>query len=128
MTPADERRQFQRVSEGCVVDVRTVDADDPVLAGMSQPHGELQNISGGGVCLDLPDNPGSGSKLALKLHLPGFDSPVIALGKVVWARPGAAGRTEVGIEFWWVGWEDAEAQEKIRRFISSQLKPAAPAD
>jgi hypothetical protein len=117
---AANRREFPRVSSTCIVDYRTI-TDDPRLQAMkSVPSGHLQNISGGGVRVRLPENPGSDQLLALNIHLPAFPTSVIAMGKVKWSEPADDG-FDVGIEFWWVGWQDAGAQEEIRRYITSRL-------
>ena len=56
---------------------------------------------------------------------------MIALGKVCWSQPLDDGENDIGIEFWWVGWQDPGAQEEIRCFLSERLgaeRPAYPAD
>ncbi|MSR74005.1 MAG: PilZ domain-containing protein [Planctomycetes bacterium] len=117
-----ERRTYPRVSSECVVEWKPVD-NDPLLEtlGASQ-SGFVQNISGGGMCVRLDRTPEHGTMLALKLQLPGLPSGILALGKVCWIQPVEAG-CDVGIEFWWVGWNDQGAQEAIRGFITDRLEP-----
>jgi len=117
----EDRRRFPRISGRCVVDLRPLDEDDPRLNALSSSEGLLRNISGGGVRLSLREDPGTGASLALKIHLPGVQGPVIALGRVVWSTPAEDSRHDVGIEFLWVGWQDPVAQERIRDFIAGEL-------
>lgn len=115
-----EQRDFPRVSSRCLVDFRQVDDDSRFDVIKNSSQGLLQNISGGGICVRMPENPGDGKLLALTIQLPNLPTSVISLGKVCWTRP-ADDEWDVGIEFWWVGWEDQSAQEQIRTFISSTL-------
>ena len=117
---APEQREFPRVSSRCLVDCKPVDDDQKFQEMRAGSEGLLQNISGGGVCVRMDNDMGSGQLLALTIQLPGLPTSVIALGKVQWSRPADKG-FDVGIEFWWVGWEDQSAQEQIRTFISSTL-------
>lgn len=115
-----ERRSYPRVTSECVVDWKPVE-NDPIVAALGQTQsGFVQNISGGGMCVRLDRDPGQGALLALNLQLPGLPSGIIALGKVCWVEPAAA-TCDVGIEFWWVGWNNPGAQEAIRGFINSKL-------
>ena len=119
---AEGRREFPRLSGACVVDYRVV-GDNPVVSALDPGESVMQNISGGGICVKMPEAPEKGSMLALNIHMAGFPSSVIALGKVQWVNvSGDSEGFDVGIEFWWVGWEDAEAQAKIRSYISGQLE------
>jgi hypothetical protein len=120
----DERRELPRISSTCIVDYRLI---DEVPEGIEDPSasGLLQNISGGGAQLTLPTDPGVGQGLAVKIHLPGLPSSVIAFGKVCWSRPRGE-QFEIGFEFWWVGWDNALAQEEIRQFISRKLGEPGP--
>lgn len=115
-----EQREFPRVSSRCLVDFRPVGEDERFHEMRQSSQGLLQNISGGGVCVRMETDPGTNQLLALTIQLPQMPTSVIALGKVVWTRPADDG-TDVGIEFWWVGWEDPTAQEQIRNFISDTL-------
>lgn len=125
---AANRRAFPRVSSRCLVDYRPV-GEDPMFQALQQSaKGLLQNISGGGVCVRMRKDPGAGAMLALNIQLPGLPTSVIALGKVCWTEASDDGETDVGIEFWWIGWHDQSAQESIRNFISDRLEPGAPAD
>ena len=117
---AKEQREFPRVSSRCLVDYRPVGDDARFHQMRESSQGLPQNISGGGVCVRMDSDPGAGQLLALTIQLPQMPTAVIALGKAVWTQPAEDG-TDVGIEFWWVGWEDPTAQEQIRTFISDTL-------
>jgi hypothetical protein len=118
----DDRRTFPRVSRTCVVDYHAVTDEEALGTVKARSQGLLQNISGGGLSVHLPECPERGTMLALSIDLPMFRTPVLALGKVVWVCPAEDAGSEVGIEFWWVGWQDSQAQEEIRSFIVSQLQ------
>ena len=115
------QRKFPRLDASCVIDYRPV-GDDPRFRQMHGKHGFMQNISGGGVCVVMSEKQTAGEVLALNINLPGFPNGVIALGEVKWcSQREDASAHEVGIEFWWVGWNDQGAQEQIRTFISDRL-------
>jgi Tfp pilus assembly protein PilZ len=119
-TTAAERRNFPRVASHCLVDWRPV-GQDPTFQHLSDQQGVLQNISGGGVCICMADPPEYDASIALDIHLPDFPTSVIAVGRVAWIGPPTPEGNDVGIEFWWVGWKDAHAQEQIRDFVTSRL-------
>lgn len=95
--------------------------DDPAYAALSQQRGVMQNISGGGVCFRSDSDPGVGQMVALSLELPGLPTSILSLGRTVWTKP-AGGAYDVGVEFWWIGWKDEDAQQKIRAFIAEKLR------
>jgi Tfp pilus assembly protein PilZ len=115
------------VSSQCIVEIRPVGEDPAFKEMQGAAPGLMQNISGGGICVRMREDPGAGTLLALNIHLSGLPTSVIALGRVCWTEPQDTGEHEVGIEFWWVGWHDAGPQEAIRRFIATKLdgSPAA---
>ncbi|HMS15735.1 MAG TPA: PilZ domain-containing protein [Planctomycetota bacterium] len=115
------RREFPRVSSSCLVDYRVIEDDSRFEKMRSESQGILQNISGGGVCVRVNDAPGLGSMLTLNIRLPSQPTAILALGKVCWVTRSAEGGHDVGIEFWWIGWEDSAAQEAIRGFIHESL-------
>ncbi len=117
----DDRRAFPRVSSTCIVEYRPIGDQEAIAAVKTQSQGLLQNISGGGLCVRLAERPAKGQLLALNIQLPMFPTSVIALGRVSWVAPVGDQESDVGIEFWWVGWQDAGAQEQIRAFIESSL-------
>jgi Tfp pilus assembly protein PilZ len=83
----------------------------------------MKNISGGGICFSNPDQIPEGSMLALEVALPEFPDTVISMGKVCWCRASTDGDDyEIGVEFWWIGWKDEAAQQKLRSFITTALR------
>ena len=120
MDDMQENRSFPRVAASCRVEWRPV-GDDPVFNEMNHGSGVMQNISGGGICMLVPKDPGVGTMLALDIDLPGFPTSVVALGKIVWSKS-VEDQTEIGIEFWWIGWRDESAQAQIRSFIARKLR------
>jgi len=79
------------------------------------------NISGGGLCFTSPEAMTEGAMLAMEMRSPQFESPIVALAKVVWCKPKGGGSDhQVGAEFWWVGWKDDDVQEQIRDYIEAR--------
>lgn len=119
-----ENRRFPRVSASCGLRFTPVSESDVAARLDSMSEAMMRNISGGGICFvsERPLTPGC--MLALELRLPGFPMDVISMGKVAWSRPleDDAPGFEIGLEFWWIGWEDEEAQTRIRGFIAETLK------
>jgi hypothetical protein len=115
------RREFPRVSSNCLVDFRILAEDSRFEQMRNQSKGLLQNISGGGVCVRVPVAPAVGSMLTLNIRLPNQPTAILALGKVCWTAKTSEGSSDVGVEFWWIGWEDSAAQEAIRGFIHESL-------
>jgi Tfp pilus assembly protein PilZ len=121
-----ERREFPRVSVNCEVRHRAVDLEDGIRELGADMPGVMKNISGGGICFSAPERQPEGQMLALEIELPGFPSAVLSYGRVAWSRPRADGRFDVGVEFWWIGWNDDQAQHQIRNFLSRILDEGAP--
>jgi hypothetical protein len=116
-----DHRSFWRVSDACEMSWRTI-GDDPAFAELARQKGVMKNISGGGVCFRSATDPGVGTMIALSLELPGLPTAVLSLGRTVWRRVVGDG-FDVGVEFWWIGWQDEDAQQRIRSFIADKLKP-----
>jgi hypothetical protein len=115
-----DNRSFWRVSDACAMTWRPV-GDDPVFADLAQQKGVMKNISGGGVCFRSETDPGVGTMMAMSLELPGLPTSVLSLGRAVWTKPSGGG-FDVGVEFWWIGWKDEDAQQKIRSFIADKVR------
>ena len=114
-----KRRKFPRLKEGWRLEYRVMDSaqfeHDPVST-------LAVNISGGGVCLETKEEIEPGSMLAVDLHSPAFDSPVLALARAVWCKKKLfSDKYEVGAEFWWVGWRDSDAQSQIASYITQNM-------
>jgi len=116
-----KRRKFPRLKEGWVVEYRVVDN----LQFERDPVSSLAvNISGGGVCLESKEAVEAGTMMAVDLHSPAFDSPILALARVVWCKKRLfSDLYEVGAEFWWIGWRDSDAQSKISKYIKERVPP-----
>jgi hypothetical protein len=120
-----EHRTYPRVSASCEITWRTIDERSVTNRAPAAEAGFLQNISGGGLCFSSETPPPLGVMLALKMRLTDVPTPVIALGRAQWVESSAAGY-EVGVEFWWVGWQDEGAQAEIRNLITHKLAEPAP--
>lgn len=116
-----DKRRFPRVATNCRMVVKPL--EDAAESGLTAPSEEavMNNISGGGVSFIHPSELEVGTMLALELELPGFPTSVISMGKVAWCRKAPEGH-EIGVEFWWVGWRDHEAQKRIGEYITQALR------
>ena len=116
------QRNFPRVSHSCPVNFRILESSE-VDEGADAARAIMNNISGGGISFSSPDPLDVGNMLALEVDLPGYPSGVISMGKVVWCNPSTeeSGRHDIGVEFWWVGWKDEDAQKRISNFIGDAL-------
>ncbi|MEE9392179.1 MAG: PilZ domain-containing protein [Planctomycetota bacterium] len=118
-----ENRGFPRVSANCEMTFRPVEDADGRFDDLKTKHAAaLNNISGGGISFEAPAAVAEGQMLALELQLPGFPMEVISMGKVSWCDAQEKGGYEIGVEFWWIGWKDEEAQNSIRNFIADRLR------
>jgi hypothetical protein len=119
-----ENREFPRVSASCQITWRVIDERSMTMTAPPSEGGFLQNISGGGLCFSTSTPPPTGLMLALKLCLPELPTPVIALGRASWVEESSAG-FDVGVEFWWIGWQDEGVQAEIRNLITYKLSQPA---
>ncbi len=113
------RRKYPRVKESCGVRYRVI--EEPAAQGESR-NGMARNISGGGMCFsaDRPFKPGI--MIALEMSLSELPAPVVSLGRVVWCeRVEKSDRYDVGVEFWWIGWADEEAQGRMLKYVHEKL-------
>jgi hypothetical protein len=114
-----ERRRYPRLKDSCRIRYKRVEAG----AGGRPPLEALTiNISGGGIGFATDEAVEVGTLLAIELGLPGYETPVIALGRVTWCDAADGGRHEVGLEFWWIGWGDDGAQKAISAHIRKALE------
>ena len=114
-----KRRKFPRLKEGWALEYRVLDAAQFAKDSVSSL---AVNISGGGVCLESKEEIEPGTMLALDLHSPAFDSPILALARVVWCKKRLFSDVyETGAEFWWVGWRDSDAQAEIASYIKHRV-------
>jgi hypothetical protein len=115
-----EKRGFPRLSASCDITWRLIDERSVTRSAPPAENAFLQNISGGGLCFSTDAPPPVGVMLALKLCLPDVPTPVIALGRATWVEESGAG-FDVGVEFWWIGWQDEGVQAEIRNLITHKL-------
>jgi c-di-GMP-binding flagellar brake protein YcgR len=113
-------RRYPRVKESCKIKYRLV--EDDAEAGVEQGAMAV-NISGGGMRFTADEAFKPGAMVALDLSLSHLPNPVVALARVVWCEASEKpGQYEVGVEFWWVGWSDTEAQAKMLGYINKKLE------
>jgi len=114
-----KRRKFPRLKEGWKLDYRVL--DDAQF--QKNPVSSLAvNISGGGVCIESSEEFEPGTMMAIDLHSPVFDSPILALARVVWCKKRLFSDVfEVGAEFWWVGWRNSDAQAAVASYITERV-------
>jgi len=112
-------RKYPRVKESCNVKYHVV--QNTAMSPL-QERGVAVNISGGGMCFASDEPLKPGETIAMEMTLAHLPTPVVSLGKVVWCEPSdEAEKFDIGVEFWWIGWADAEAQEKMLGYINQKL-------
>jgi len=113
------KRKFPRVKAGWAVECRQVSDAEFQKSSMS---GLAVDISGGGICLEAKEEMPLGTMLAIDLHSPDFESPILALAKVVWCKKRLFSEVyDLGAEFLWSGWGDSDAQSKIVEYVKQRL-------
>jgi c-di-GMP-binding flagellar brake protein YcgR len=113
------RRKFPRVKAGWAVQYRQVSDKEFAQSSVS---GLAVDISGGGICLEAKEEISPGTMVAIDLHSPDFEAPVLALAKVVWCKKRLFAEVyDVGAEFLWSGWGDSSAQSKIVDYVRQRL-------
>lgn len=115
-----EHRKFSRLGTIWKLEYRTIAAEE---LNKDALKGFTLNISGGGICFEADNEISNGTLLALELKSKVFPSSIIALGKTVWCKKeDARDKYEVGVEFWWTGWDNQDAQFAMADYISKQTK------
>ncbi len=112
-------RKYPRVKESCQVTYRVIEEG---IAQAEERGAMAVNISGGGMCFSADRQLQPGSLVALEMSLSQLPTPVLSLGRVAWCEVGAGGKFDVGVEFWWIGWADEEAQRHMLGYIGQKLK------
>lgn len=105
-----ERRHFPRLAVSVPINYSVLSNGDHIMT---------KNLSAGGLCITIYDDIGVGSRLTLKIYLPGESSPVVVIGKIVWKdefiiSSDPQKRFEVGVEF--VNIDDAD-RDKIYQYV-----------
>ncbi|HUT32817.1 MAG TPA: PilZ domain-containing protein [Planctomycetota bacterium] len=113
------RRKFPRVKAGWAVEYREVSDKEFQTSSVS---GLAVDISGGGICLEAKQEVAPGTMVAIDLHSPDFEAPILALAKVVWCKKRLFSEVyDVGAEFLWSGWGDSSAQSKIVEYVRQRV-------
>ncbi len=110
-----KRRKFPRVSERWRLVHHVINSGQ---FEESQVASLALNISGDGICFTSREPVDAGTMVILEMKSPDFDSPIVALAKVVWCKNRANGGShDLGAEFWWMGWKDSDAQPAITEYL-----------
>ena len=114
-----EKRKFPRLGELWELDYKTIKVEKFKKNPLSS---FTVNISGGGICFEANEEIPEGTMLALELRSVVFPSSIIVLGKTVWCKKEKKkDKYVVGVEFWWTGWKDNDAQQRVSEYISKQI-------
>ena len=113
-----ERRRSPRAEVSFPVRYRVMDESGETRTTVT---GRAVNISGSGLRFHTDVEVEVGCMLAAEFQIPSSQSEMVAVGRVVWSRP-AGGGFEVGLEFWWLGWRDEEAQRALSDFVRRKLQ------
>jgi hypothetical protein len=103
-----DKRKFPRLGEIWEMDYRKIGLKefkkDPL-------NTFTVNISGGGVRLEVEE------------EIPKiFPSTIIGIGKAIWCKEGKQeDKYDVGVEFWWTGWRDNDAQKALAEYINKKI-------
>lgn len=114
-----ERRRSPRAEVTFPVKYRIMDQSGTTQATVS---GRAMNVSGSGLRFHTDQPVEIGSTLAAEFQIPASQSEIVAVGRVIWSRPADEGGFEVGLEFWWLGWRDENAQRALDDFVRTRLK------
>lgn len=115
----DEKRKYPRLGTIWDVDYKIISTEEFSKNPLSS---FTVNISGGGICFEADEAIPEGSILTLELKSPVFPSAIIALAKAVWCKKNESkGKYEVGVEFWWTGWKDKNAQIAVADYINKHI-------
>ena len=114
-----DKRKFPRLGEIWELDYRKIGIEefekDPL-------NSFTVNISGGGIRFEANEEIPKGSMLALELKSRIFPSSIIGIGKTIWCKTGKEeDKYDIGIEFWWTGWRDNDAQKALAGYIDEKI-------
>lgn len=114
-----EKRKFPRLGTVWDVNYRMISSEE---FSKNSIKSLTVNISGGGICFESEEEIPEGAVLTLELKSSIFPSSIIAIGKSAWCKKEREkDKYEVGIEFWWTGWKDKDAQKAVADYISEQI-------
>lgn len=112
------KRKFPRLNEEWELNYRVMDKNEFANDPMRQ---YTVNISGGGICFKANEEIADNTMLAIELESDQFPAPILALARAVRCKRARHGY-EVGCEFWWVGWQNNDAQQAMADYISTAAK------
>ena len=120
-----ENRGAARIAERCHLSYRTVGTDgapSDVSGDLSgRTEARTLNLSASGLCLVAPALLRPDELLALELKLSDRESPVVAMGRVVWCDPDGE-EFRVGVCFTWLRDEDKAAVTRVAQFVDERLQ------
>ena len=113
------RRRFPRLGKEWQTKYRVIDPADLCSHAVAEI---AVNISGGGLRFSVEEPIPHDAMIALELVPADRSKSMIALAKVEWCRRAMLnGRHEVGVEFWWLGWQEATKQELVANYVNASL-------
>jgi len=116
----EDRRKFPRLGTIWDMSYKTMSSEEFSVNPLSS---FTVNISGGGICFETQEEIPEGTVLTIELKSKIFPSSILALGKTVWCRKDEEkDKYDVGIEFWWIGWKDKDAQQAVADYINKQIQ------
>ena len=113
-----DKRKFPRLDEKWKISYRALEKEEFFKHPVRQ---FTVNISGGGLCFEAAEEIAPDTMLALELGSDIFPSGILAVSKVIWCKKTDLGY-EIGAEFWWIGWQNDDAQKTVANYIASALK------
>ena len=124
-----ENRGAARIAERCHLSYRPVGAEGAPSHLAEDPSSDLAgrtdartlNLSASGLCLAAPSLLRPDQLLALELTLSDRESPVVAMGRVVWCDPDGE-EFRVGVCFTWLRDEDKAAVTRVAQFVDERLQ------
>ena len=104
-----EKRKFPRLNSSLLLHYRVCDRAD-----LPQDISLTKDVSEGGLCFSSPEDFAPETILELEIRLPTRDTPLKALGKVVWSRQIEPSKYDLGISF-------VKIEEEDRKRLFSYL-------
>ena len=113
-----DKRKFPRLDEKWKINYRVLEKEEFFKDPIRQ---FTMNISSGGLCFETEEEIVPDTMLALELESDISPSAILAISKVIWCKKAGLGY-EIGAEFWWIGWQNDDAQKAVANYIASALK------
>ncbi|MCZ6678039.1 MAG: PilZ domain-containing protein [Candidatus Poribacteria bacterium] len=112
------KRKFPRLDEQWELTYRVLDRSQLTKDPIRQYS---VNISGGGICFTADEVVPEDTMLALEMNSNDLPANMLALARVARCKRIRDGY-EIGCEFWWVGWQNNDAQQEMANYILSATK------